>query len=95
MVIGEGFDLRGPKRCQPAQPAQFTKRLDAGRGDHPPVADHDEMGKTKAFAYYLHDLAEGDGVGRVAGKDPDRDRTALRVCQEPVLDLGLSSLFVA
>jgi hypothetical protein len=53
------------------------------------------MGEAESFAYYLHDLAEGDGVGRVAGKDPDGDRTALWVCQEAVLDLGLSSLFVA
>ena len=95
LVIGEGFDLRGPKRCQPAQPAKFSERLDASRGDHPPVADHDEMGEPEALAHDLHDLAERDGVGCVAGKDPDRDRTALWVCQEPVLDLGLSSLFVA
>jgi hypothetical protein len=53
------------------------------------------MGEAESFPHDVPDLAERDGVGCVAGKDPDRDRTTLWISQEPVLDLGLSFLCVA
>ena len=67
---------------------------DPGAGDHPPVADHDHLGQPELLPDHVRDFGEGAGVAGVAGEDPDRDRAAGRVGEQPVLDLQFAFLAV-
>ena len=67
---------------------------DPGAGDHAPVADHDHVPQLELLPDDRDDLGERGGVAGVAGEDPDRDRAALGVGEQPVLDLQLAFLAV-
>ena len=95
VILGERLDLGGPQRRQPAEAPHLLQGLDARRGDHPPVADHDEMGEPEPVAHHLGDVFERGRIGGVAGEDPDGDRRAVSSGQKPVPDLGLVALGVA
>ena len=68
--------------------------VDAGRGDHPAVTDHDHFPQAEFLADHVHDGGERGGVAGVAGEDPDRDRAAFRVGEQPVLDLQFPFLAI-
>ena len=67
---------------------------DPGAGDHAAVADHDHLGQPELVPHHLDDGGERGGVAGVAGEDPDRDRAALGVGEQPVLDLQFPFLAV-
>ena len=68
--------------------------LDPGAGDHAAVPDHDHLGQPELVPHHRDDLGERGGVAGVAGEHPDRDRAALRVGEQPVLDLQFPFLAV-
>jgi hypothetical protein len=73
---------------------QLVQRGDPGAGDHAPVADHDHLGQAERVPDHLDDLGEGGRVAGVAGEDPDRDRAAFGVGQQPVVELQFPFLAV-
>ena len=87
---GERGDRRRPQAGQPAQPAEFLQGLDPGGGDHAPVADHHHLPQPEPGAHDLHGVDERGRVGGAAVEDPDRDRPAVGVGEQPVLDLRLT-----
>ena len=72
----------------------LVQGVDAGAGDHAAVADHDHLGQPELLAHHVGDGGERGGVAGVAGEDPDRDRAAFRVGEQPVLDLQFAFLAV-
>src|SRR6266550_1097084 len=64
-------------------------------GDHAAVADHDHPLQPEGVLDGPGDLGEGGGVGGVPLEHADRDRPALGVGEQPVLDLHLAFLAVA
>ena len=101
-VVGHQlFDGRGAQRgdppvgVRPRRPVlPLVQGPDPGAGDHPPVADHDHLGQPELLPHHVHDLGERGRVAGVAGEDPDRDRAAGRVGEQPVLDLQPALLAV-
>ena len=79
----------------PYLPSSSRQRVDAGGGDHAAVAGHDHFPQPEPVPHDLGDLGERCGVGGVPLEDPDRDRAALRVGEQPVLDLDVAFLPVA
>ena len=101
-VVGHQLaDGRGAQRGDPpvgvrllGPVVQLVQRGDPGAGDHPAVADHDHLGQPELRAHHVRDGGERGGVAGVAGEDPDRDRAALGVGEQPVLDLQFPFLAV-
>ena len=101
-VVGHQLaDGRGAQRGDPPVGVrllcpvfQLVQRGDPGAGDHPAVADHDHLGQPELRAHHVRDLGERGGVAGVAGEDPDRDRAAGRVGEQPVPDLQFPFLAV-
>ena len=95
-VLGHQLpDRRGAQRGDPPVPGvQFADRADAGAGDHAAVTDHDHLAQPELAVHDIEDLGERGGVGGAALEHPDRDRAALRVGEQPVLDLQLAFLAV-
>ena len=101
-VVGHQLaDGRGAQRGDPPVAIRplgpvpgLVQRRDPGAGDHPPVADHDHLLQPELLPDHVHDGGERAGVASVAGEDPDRDRAAGRVGEQPVLDLQVSLLAV-
>jgi hypothetical protein len=58
-----------------------------GLGDHPAVADHDEVRDTEIVTDPRDGGGEGDRVAGVAGKHLDRDRPPRRISEQSVLNL--------
>ena len=73
---------------------ELVQRRDPGAGDHPAVADHDHLRQPELVPDHVGDGGERGGVAGVAGEDPDRDRAACRVGEQPVLDLQFPFLAV-
>ena len=63
-------------------------------GDHPAVADQDQVGQPELVADHVDGGGEGGRVGGVAGENPDRDRPAVGVGEQPVVDLWVAALAV-
>ena len=101
-VLGHQLlDRRGAQRGDPPvgiRPRRavlvLVQRGDPGGGDHPAVADHDHLGQPELVPQHLHDAGERGRVAGVAGEHPDRDRAAVRVGEQPVLDLQPAFLAV-
>ena len=101
-VVGhELFDGGGAQRgdppvgVRPGGPVfQLVQGPDPGAGDHAAVADHDHLGQPEFLPDHVGDGGEGGGVAGVAGEDPDRDRAAFGVGEQPVLDLQFAFLAV-
>ena len=101
-VLGHQLlDRRGAQRGDPPvgiRPRRavlvLVQRGDPGGGDHPPVADHDHLGQPELVPHHRDDLGERGRVAGVAGEYADRDRAALRVGEQPVLDLQPAFLAV-
>ena len=72
----------------------LVQRGDPGAGDHPAVAGHDHLGQPELVPYHVRDGGERGRVTGVAGEDPDRDRAAFGVGEQPVLNLQFSLLAV-
>jgi hypothetical protein len=51
--------------------------------------DHDYLLQPDLVPDHLHDLEEREGVAGVTGEHTDRDRAALRLGEQPVLDCSL------
>ena len=96
-VLGHQLlDRRGAQRGDPPVLAvELADRLDAGAGDHAAVAGHDHLRQPERIVHHAGDLGERRGVGGVPLEDPDRDRPALGVGEQPVLDLDVAFLPVA
>ena len=90
----QGGDRRRPQGGQPTEAAHFFERRDTGRGDHPPVAHHHDVGEAEAHSHGLCCGYEGGRVGGVAGEDLDGYGAALGVAGEAVLYLGFAYLAV-
>jgi hypothetical protein len=101
-VVGHQLaDGRGAQRGDPPVGAGLrgsvvllVQGVDAGRGDHPAVPDHDHVLQAEFLPHHLDDDGERVRVAGVAGEHPDRDRAALRVGEQPVLDLQFPFLAV-
>ena len=101
-VVGHQLaDGRGAQRGDPPVGVRLlgpvfglVQRGDPGAGDHPAVADHDHLGQPELVPHHVRDGGERGGVAGVAGEDPDRDRAAVRVGEQPVLDLQFPFLAV-
>ena len=96
-VLGhELLDGGGAQRGDPPEAVVcLAQRADAGAGDHAAVADHDHPGQLELVPHYLDDFGERGRVAGVPGQHADRDRAALGVGEQPVLDLQLALLAVA
>jgi len=86
-VIGELADRQGAQAGDPRQAACLLQSPDPGRGNHPAVAGHDQVIKAELRPDHVDSLGERGRFGGVVGEDPDRDRPALRVGEQPALDL--------
>ena len=104
-VVGhEPADGRGAQRGDPpirvgvgagmVSAVQLVQRGDPGAGDHAAVPDHGHLGQPEGVPHDLHDLGECDRVAGGPGEDPDRNRAAGRVGEQPVLDLQPAFLAV-
>ena len=63
-------------------------------GDHPAVADQHQVGQAELGAHHVDGGGERGRVGGVAGEDPDRDRPAVGVGEQPVVDLWVAAFAV-
>ena len=101
-VVGHQLaDGRGAQRGDPPVGVRprgpvlpLVQGVDAGAGDHAAVADHDHLLQAELLPDHVDDGGERGGVAGVAGEDPDRDRAALGVGEQPVLDLQFPFLAV-
>ncbi len=91
----EPADRRSPQRGDPPQPRGPEVLADAGVGQHPPVAGHDDPREREAPGELLDPGGHGAGVGRVALEDPGGHRTALPVAEQGEDDLKLAAPAVA
>ncbi len=83
----EPADRRSPQRGDPPQPRGTEVLADAGVGQHPPVAGHDDPREREAPGELLDPGGHGAGVGRVALEDLGGHRTALPVAEQGEDDL--------
>ena len=88
-------DVAGPERRDPVEPGRLEVLADAGRGEHPPVADQRHAVDAEALANLVHLAGEGGGIGRVPGEHLHRHRAAIGGAEEPVGDLPPALLPVA
>ncbi len=95
VIFGQGGDGGGLQRGDPAHPVQLAQVVDPGAGDHPAVADHDQGSDAEVAADPHYGGLERVRVCGVAGEHLDRDRAALRVGEQPVLDLLAAAPAVA
>ena len=84
-----------PVGVRPRRPVfELVQGGDPGAGDHAAVAGHDHFLQAELLPHHVCDGGESARVAGVAGEHPDRDRAALRVGQQPVLDLQFPFLAV-
>ena len=94
VIGGQSGDRRGPQCGEPADPAEFTQRIDAGGGDHAAIAHHDHVVEPEGVFDGGDRFGERGRVGGVAGEHPDRHRAPGRVGEQPVFDLFAAFLAV-
>ncbi len=84
----QGADIGGAQRGDPAEALLRAQVLaDAPGGEHPPVADQDQLAEAEAVAEFGHLGGHRLGVGGVAGEDLDGDRAALLGAEQAEDDL--------
>ena len=92
----QGAEVGGAERGDPAEALLRAQVLaDAPGGEHPPVADQDQLAEAEAVAEFGHLGGHRPGVGGVAGEDLDGDRAALPGAEQAEDDLQGVALAVA
>ena len=71
-------DVPGLQGRDPVEPGRLEVLADAGRGQHPPVADQRHAVDAEALADLVHLIGERGGIGRVPGEHLDR-------CEPPTI----------
>ena len=85
----------GAQSGDPAQARILAQILDAGVGEHAPVADQDQPPQAEAAAQGLDLVGHGGGIGGVAGIGAHRDRASVAVRQQAVDHGRTAALAVA
>jgi hypothetical protein len=86
--LDERPDRGRPQAAHPVDPARLPQPRDPGGGQHPPIADEDDLGKAEPVAELLDLGLDRGRIRGVAREDRDRDRAALRVGHQAEDDLA-------
>ncbi len=95
LLAGELVDGVVAQGGDPVEAGRLEILVDAGLGDHAPVADQGDAGQSKALAQRGHLVGDRVGVGGVAGEGLHGDRAAIAIAQQAVHDLRSVGAVVA
>ena len=94
-LLDQLAQMVGAQSGNPAQTRILPQILDAGVGEHAPVADQDQPPQAEAAAQGLDLVGHGGGIGGVAGIGAHRDRASVAVRQQAVDHRRATALAVA
>ena len=95
LLAGELVDGVVAQGGDPVEAGRLEILVDAGLGDHAPVADQGGAGQSEALAQRGHLVGDRVGVGGVAGEGLHGDRAAIAIAQQAVHDLRSVGAVVA
>ncbi len=95
LLAGELVDGVVAQGGDPVEAGRLEILVDAGLGDHAPVADQGDADQSEALAQRGHLVGDRVGVGGVAGEGLHGDRAAITIAQQAVHDLRSVGAVVA
>ncbi len=95
LLAGELVDGVVAQGGDPVEAGWLEILVDAGLGDHAPVADLGDAGQSEALAQRGHLVGDRVGVGGVAGEGLHGDRATIAIAQQAVHDLRSVGAVVA